>query len=91
VAKTQHRAAAGQDLDLLAAVVLHTLVAEGHAGMTLQRVAIACERDPSDPAELSEVERALEVLLDDGLAKREGEGELLRPTRAAVRAQELSF
>jgi hypothetical protein len=89
VAKTQLEATEERDPDLLAAVVLHTLVAEGRAGMTLQGLAIACERDPCDTAELGEVKRALEVLLDDGLA--EPEGELLRPTRAAVRARELSF
>jgi hypothetical protein len=82
---------------LLAAVVLHTLVAQGRDGVTSARVAAACERDPGDPADMEEIEAALELLRDDGLAERDGEedGEggrrLFRPTRAAVRANELSF
>lgn len=70
-------------------MVLHVLVSEARCGFTTSQVARACERDPSDPADLDEVEAALEVLLDDGLA--EGESELYRPTRAAIRAAELSF
>jgi hypothetical protein len=70
-------------------VVLHTLVTEGREGMGLARVAVACERDPSRAAELGEIEAALAILLEDGLARREGE--LLLPTHAAVRASELSF
>jgi hypothetical protein len=77
------------DRDPLAAAVLHTLVSEGREGMDLSRVAIQCQRDPADPVELGEIQAALEVLLNDGLARREGE--LLRPTHAAVRAAELSF
>jgi hypothetical protein len=89
VAKTQQQAAGAPDPDLLAAVVLHTLVTEGRKGMSVARVAKACERDPSDVADVDEIEAALEILLDDGLAKREGEQFL--PTRAAIRASELSF
>jgi hypothetical protein len=89
VAKTPQQVGLAPDPDPLAAVVLHTLVSEGREGMTAAQVAKACERDPADPADLDEIEAALEVLLDDGLA--EGEGELYRPTRAAVRAAELSF
>jgi hypothetical protein len=89
VAKTQRELAEQQNPDLLAAVVLHTLVAGSRASMTLQGIAIACERDPGDPRELREIEEAVKILLDDGLARREGE--LFRPTRAAVRARELSF
>jgi hypothetical protein len=70
-------------------VVLHVLVSEAHEGMTIAQVAKACERDPADPADVDEVEAALEVLLDDGLA--ESEDERYRPTRAAIRASELSF
>jgi hypothetical protein len=80
---------APQHPDLLAAVVLHALVSEGRDGMTTADVALACERDPDDRADLEEVEAALAVLLDDGLAQREDD--LFRPTRAAVRAGELSF
>lgn len=78
-----------QPLDALAAVALHTLVSEGRKGMTNTQVASACERDPANPAEMRETEEALRILLEDGLADREGE--LCKPTRAAVRAAELSF
>jgi hypothetical protein len=70
-------------------VVLHTLVTQGRNGVTVSQVAVACERDPSDPADSSEIEAALEILLDDGLAHCEDK--LFLPTRAAVRASELSF
>ncbi len=107
------------DLDLLAAVVLHTLVTEGREGITPTRVALACERDPKIDADMAEIEAALKLLLDDGLAEGESEGDgdgdgesegkgkgkgdsegqrrsgresnLFRPTRAAIRATELSF
>lgn len=84
---------ASRDPDLLAAVVLHTLVTEGRGGMTVARVAVACERDPGDPADVREIEAALQILLDDELARREDgrNGRLYSPTRAAVRASELSF
>jgi hypothetical protein len=80
-------------------VVLHTLVSHGRNGMTVADVARACERDPEDPGDAREVETALESLLGDGLAERaageagheESGAELVRPTRAAVRANELSF
>ncbi len=88
MAKTQD-SGGSQHPDLLAAVVLHTLVSEGRAGMTVEQVALACERHPRDPHEALEVEAALEILLDDGLAM--GENGLHSPTRAAIRAAELSF
>jgi hypothetical protein len=88
VANSQERSAS-QHPDLLAAVVLHTLVSEGREGMTVARVTLDCERDPNDPSDRTEIEAALEILLDDGLARREDE--LFRPTRAAIRASELSF
>jgi hypothetical protein len=93
VAKTQQPARGGQHPDLLAAVVLHTLVSEGRDGMTPARMAVACERHPDSRADMKEIEAALRLLCDDGLAQREGDGEseLFRPTRAAVRACELSF
>jgi hypothetical protein len=81
--------APSQHPDLLAAVVLHTLVSEGRDGMTVSRVAVACERKPDDPAERDEIEAALKILLDDDLATCEDE--LFRPTRAAVRASDLDF
>jgi len=77
------------DPDPLAAVVLHTLMNEGRNGVTIAQIAKACERDPADPADVDEVEAAVKVLLADGLARcRE---DLYRPTRAALRAAELSF
>jgi hypothetical protein len=81
--------APSQHPDLLAAVVLHTLVTQGREGMTVTRVATACERDPGDAADIDEIEAALEILVDDGLAKCEDE--MILPTRAATRASELSF
>jgi hypothetical protein len=63
--------------------------------MTVATVARACERDPESPGDAREVEAAVEILVEDGLAERMG-GQtpaepLVRPTRAAVRAEELSF
>jgi hypothetical protein len=81
--------APSQHPDLLAAVVLHTLVSEGRDGVTVSQVALACERKPDDPAERDEIEAALEILLDDDLATCEDE--IFRPTRAAVRASDLDF
>lgn len=69
--------------------MLHTLITRARDGMTVAQVAAACERDPEDPADTDEIEAALEILLGDELA--ECEDELFRPTRAAVRASELSF
>ena len=80
--------------------------------MTAAAVAAACERDPDEPNDLSEVKAALRLLLEDGLAESEpyrlGQSEpaggpgtrpkptappqlLYRATRAAIRANELSF
>jgi hypothetical protein len=95
VAKTPHHpidARTGRpapDPDLLAAVVLHTLVASGRDGLTLADVATACERDPAASRDAREVQVALEILLADDLAARRGP--LWLPTRAAIRAAELSF
>lgn len=85
MAKTQH----SSDPDLLAAVVLDTLVKAGPGGLTLTQVARACERDPRRLPEAREVEIALRILIADELATRESD--LYRPTRAAIRAAELSF
>ncbi len=76
-----------QHIDLLAAVVRHTLVVE--SARTFEQICRAVERDPSKPDERAEVDAALAVLVDDGLALREGEQ--WTPTGAAVRAAELSF
>jgi len=123
-----------QHPDLLAAVVLHTLVSEARDGMTAAAVALACERDPYTQRDIDEILVALEILLKDGLAEREiapgreldsayeagtayepgaaqpGAAQpgiarkpdttqvpdippqpMYRPTRAAIRASELSF
>lgn len=79
---------AKQSVDLLAAVVLHVLVAEPH-NSTLAQIAQGVERDVGVPEERQEVEDALAVLVADELAIRDGEH--WRATRAARRAAELSF
>lgn len=80
--------------------MLHVLVTDGPQGISLEQVARLCERDPQHDAERREVEVALEILVRDELAVREqegspsgeaSEGPRFRPTRAAVRAAELSF
>jgi hypothetical protein len=86
VAKTQ---AESQAPDLLAAVVLHVLVSAGPAGLALRQIARACEREPRRAEESREVQAALDILLADELASREADR--YRPTRAAIRAAELSF
>ncbi len=113
-----------QHPDLLAAVVLHTLVGEARDGMTAAALAAACERDPDAERDMDEILAALEILRRDGLAEREpapprepdaergadsaqerdatdkldavpkpntSPQSLYRPTRAAIRACELSF
>jgi hypothetical protein len=90
VAKTQQRLGGSPHPDLLAAVVLHTLVSKAREeGMSVSDVARACERDPSDAADMDEIEVALEILLDDGLAQCVDA--IFTATRAAIRASELSF
>jgi hypothetical protein len=90
VANTQQNLGPGDpDPDLLAAVVLHTLVTHPHDGLTVAQVALACDRSPNHPGEEREIELALAILVGDGLAT--SENDLYRPTRAAIRAAELSF
>lgn len=104
MAKTQEPPAGGTPepaADLLAAVVLDTLVSAiagggsgidpgaEHGGLTLAEVARACERDPARADEAGEVRGALDILLADELATLEAGR--YRPTRAAIRAAELSF
>lgn len=96
MAKTQEDIAEQpQHPDLLAAVVLHVLVTGGPQGLSLEQVAHTCERDPQDEAERREVEVALEILVRDELAVKEAaaseDGVRFKPTRAAIRAAELSF
>jgi hypothetical protein len=88
VAISQDSSASGHP-DALAAVALHTLVTEGREGMTREQVALACERDQANHYELGETEAALRLLLEDDLAERADE--IFKPTRAAIRAFELSF
>lgn len=88
MAKTQEPHAP-QHPDLLAAVVLHTLVSSGRDGITLGQIARACERKTDHTGELREIEVALAILVADDLAVRSDR--LYRPTRAAIRAAELSF
>ncbi|HXQ00815.1 MAG TPA: hypothetical protein VN845_12215 [Solirubrobacteraceae bacterium] len=78
-----------QHPDALAAVALHALVNEGRDGMTVAELAGACERDPTNAPELNETEAALDVLLEANLAT--WDGKRFKPTRAAIRAAELSF
>ncbi len=89
MANTPRQRQPPSDSDPLAAVLLHVLVSEARDGLTAFRLAEACERDPRDAADLDEVEAALGVLLNDGLAQ--SQGDLYKPTRAAIRASELSF
>lgn len=70
-------------------MVLHTLVSIAGKGLTIAQLATACERNPADPADMDEIEAAIEVLLIDGLAQ--SREDLYQPTRAAIRAAELSF
>jgi hypothetical protein len=82
-----------QHPDLLAAVVLHTLVSEARDGMSVAAIAVACDRDPDAERDIEEIVAALEILLIDGLAEYETDPPplLYRPTHAAIRANELSF
>jgi hypothetical protein len=78
-----------REIDPVAAVVLHTLVATAPATLTLDEIIDADERDSADAQDRALIKRALAGLLSDGLA-REQEGRFA-PTRAAIRAAELSF
>lgn len=69
--------------------MLHTLVSTAGKGVTIAQLATACERNPADPADVDEIEAAVEVLLADGLAQSRDDH--YQPTRAAIRADELSF
>jgi hypothetical protein len=75
--------------DLLAAVVLHVLLASSPHPMTLEQVAGACERDPASPFDRAAIDKALRGLIADGLALRRGRSFVA--TRAALRADALRF
>jgi hypothetical protein len=89
VAKKQQPRGGRPHPDLLAAAVLHTLVTEARQGITAPQLALVCERDPDDVGDLAEIEGALRILIDDGLAQHKDE--LFRPTHPAIRASELTF
>ncbi|HEX5308601.1 MAG TPA: hypothetical protein VFW38_05910 [Solirubrobacteraceae bacterium] len=76
-------------LDLLAAVVLETLVEADGGPLTHEQIALACERRPEDARESEEIDKALRILMSDRLVR--GDGESFRATRAAIRAAQLSF
>jgi hypothetical protein len=82
-----------QHPDLLAAVVLHTLVSDARDGMSIVAIAVACDRDPGSERDIDEIVAALKILLEDGLAEYGTDPPLplYRATHAAIRANELSF
>ncbi len=77
------------DVDPVAAVVLHILVSAAPATLTLEEIINADERDARNAHDRALIERALAGLLSDGLACEEHGA--FAPTRAAIRAAELSF
>jgi hypothetical protein len=89
VAQAQDPSSHPQHPDLLAAVVLHTLVMAGPRSVSLRQTIAACERDPENPTDREQIEAALRGLIADGLAYRRGAR--LGATRAALRADSLSF
>jgi hypothetical protein len=77
------------EIDSVAAVVLHILVAASPATLTLDEIINADERDTADARDRALIGRVVAGLQRDDLA-REQDGRFA-PTRAAVRAAELSF
>lgn len=88
MAKTLEPCAPRPHPDLLAAVVLHALLASPHP-LTLEQATTACERDPASLSDRTVIERALDGLIADGLA--EIRGSRFAATRAALRADALRF
>lgn len=86
---TQETPERPDDPDLLAAVVLQALLGAAPGAITLEQVTVACERDPSDQTERGAIERALQGLIADGLARRRGAR--FCATHAALRADALRF
>jgi len=78
-----------EEVDAVAAVVLHILVAARPATLTLEEIVNADERDAANARDRSLIEHALAGLLADGLAREHADR--YSPTRAAIRAAELSF
>ena len=89
MAQAPEQASSYQHPDLLAAVLLHTLVRSGSQANSIHATILACERDPDNPAERRQIEAALKGLIADGLAYRRGGR--VGATRAALRADALSF
>lgn len=89
MAQAPEQSSATQHPDLLAAVVLHTLVMAGPRTVLVRQTIAACERDPDSPADRREIEAALRSLIADGLAYRQGGR--VGASRAALRADSLSF
>ena len=89
MAQASEQSSVYQHPDLLAAVVLHTLVRAGSQTNSIRATILACERDPDNPAERRQIEASLKSLIADGLAYRRGGR--VGATRAALRADALSF
>jgi hypothetical protein len=87
--RSEGEQAGAEEVDAVAAVVLHILVAAAPATLTLEEIINADERDTADARDRALIQRALGGLLVDGLAQ-EHEGKFA-PTRAAIRGAELSF
>jgi hypothetical protein len=80
---------ATQHIDLLAGVVMYELIEVSPRALTVEQVCRKAERKPKNPEERAEVEAALRVLVADKLARKQDDKWVA--TRAAVRAEELSF
>lgn len=79
----------GPAAERLAAIVLHVLISDPDDARGVEQVALACQRDPTGPADLDAVAAALLGLAADGLA--EIEGDRFRASRAASRSEQLRF
>jgi hypothetical protein len=76
----------------LAGVVLSVLVGLAtEESLRVQDVMIACERDSSLPNDEREIRYALRELVEDGLLYEDKEEDRFGATRAAIRADRLTF
>jgi hypothetical protein len=73
----------------LAAVLLHVLVSASREQLTLEQAIRACERDPHSTHDRALVAATLREMVDDGLVCHGDDR--FRATRAAIRADQLSF
>jgi hypothetical protein len=80
---------AGQAPSLLAAIILHVLLTDPRELLDVEQATSACERDPAVAEDLEQVRDALHGLVRDGLAEQHGQA--FRASRAAIRADQLSF